>query len=151
MAWITLSETSVITKLSGPEIAAMKAVALQSSQDPPLPPVISQVIKEIRGYVAANPANVLGDGETIPDELEGVAVSRIRFELATRLPVESLLTEDRRKANDNAQTLLRDVARGAFRIVPAATAAADQAAGSSAAQVISTTDRRATRAILDGL
>lgn len=125
MSWITLTEAKVITKLSGPEIAAMKTAALQAAQTNPLPEVISQVVKEIRGYVAGCASNTLGDGETIPDELEGAAISRIRFELATRLPVASLLTEDRRAANANALTLLRDVAACKFAIVAPTTEATE--------------------------
>lgn len=128
----------------------MKTAALQAAQVSPLPPIISQVIKEIRGYVAACERNVLGDGETIPDELEGAVISRIRFELATRLPVASLLNEDRRAANSNALTLLRDVAKCAFLIVQPVTASPDQAGGPSV-QIVSSTTRRATRDKLDGL
>ena len=79
-----------LNELSGPEIAAMKTAALQSAQGNPLTEVITQVVAEIRGYVAACARNVLGDGETIPSELVGAAISRIRFELATRLPAASL-------------------------------------------------------------
>lgn len=118
MSWITVTSDDVITKLSGPEKAAMTSAALQAAQTDPLPEVISQVVKEIRGYVAACERNLpLGDGETIPDELLGAAISRIRFHLATRLPVASLLTEDRRSANTEALTLLRDVAACRFLIV----------------------------------
>ena len=90
--------------------------------------MIEQVILEIRGYVAGCASNELGDGATIPDELKGAAISRIRFELATRLPVASLLTEDRRTANANAISLLKDVARCAFRIVPPETVTDDPVA-----------------------
>lgn len=126
MAWITLTEANVITKLSGPEIAAMKTAATQSGQANPLPEVIAQVVREIRGYVAACERNRLGEGTTIPNELEGAAITRIRYELATRLPVASLLTEDRRRANESAIQLLRDVARCAFLIVPPEEEAEDQ-------------------------
>lgn len=117
MSWITLTETDVITKLSGPEIAAMKTAALQSGQANPLPPIIEQIVTELRGYLGACENNVLGLAGTIPDELEGAAISRIRFELATRLPVKSLLTDDRREANRAALTLLRDVAACKFAVV----------------------------------
>lgn len=121
MAWITITEDDVITKLSGPEKAAMNSAALQALQTAPLPEIIEQVTKEIRGYVAACARNTLGDGLTIPDELLGTAVNRIRYEFATRLPVSSLLTEDSRRANEAAITLLRDVAACSFAIVsPAA-------------------------------
>lgn len=126
MAWIVITEADVITKLSGPEKAAMNSAALQPLQIPPLPEVIEQVVKEIRGYVAACARNTLGDGLTIPDELLGTAITRIRFELATRLPVPSLLTEDRRRANEAAITLLRDVAACDFAIVSPETPSAEE-------------------------
>jgi hypothetical protein len=150
MSWVTISESDVITKLSGPELAAMKTAALQAAQTNPLLEVITQVIREIRGYVAACSKNALGDGATVPDELLGVAISRIRFELATRLPVASLLTDDRRTANENALTLLRSVARCEFAIVPPATPAADQPGGTPV-KVAKSTTLRTGRSALNGL
>lgn len=150
MSWITLTESDVITKLSGPEIAAMKTAALQAAQSNPLPEVIAQVVLEVRGYVAACQRNTLGDGATIPNELLGAAISRIRFELATRLPVASLLTEDRRTANANALSLLRDAAACKFLIVQPATPADDQAGG-PAVEIVTKTTRRATRNTMRGL
>ena len=141
--WIPLTETDVITKLSGPETAAMKLAALSSGQANPLPEVISQVVKEIRGYVAACSRNTLGEGATIPDELLGAAISRIRFDLATRLPVASLLTEDRRTANANALTQLRDVAACHFALVSPVTETTDVIASPSPRW--SGRDRRYTR------
>lgn len=152
MAWTTITEDFVLTKLSGPELAALKSSALQAGQANPLPEIITQVVREVRGYVGGCSSNVLGEGETIPDELLGAAVSRIRFEFATRLPVKSLLTDDRRTANTDAIQLLRDVMRCDFQIVPPATAAApEEQAGGGSAQVVTTTTRRATRAQLDAL
>lgn len=114
MPWITLAEADVLTKLAAPELAAMKTAALGAGQANPLPEVITQVVREVRGYVAACDRNRLGEGATIPDELLGAAISRIRFELATRLPVASLLTDARREANRDALTLLSRVAACTF-------------------------------------
>lgn len=150
MSWITLTEDDVITKLSGPETAALKTAALQAAQGDPLPEVIEQVVKEIRGYVAACERNTLGAGETIPDELKGAAISRIRFELATRLPVASLLTEDRRTANANAISLLKDVARCGFLLVQPETPAEDQAGGPGIT-VVTKTCRKFSRDDMRGL
>lgn len=150
MSYIVITEADVITKLSGPEIAAMKTAALQAAQSSPLPGIITQVVAEIRGYVAACERNVLGEGETVPSELLGAAINRIRFELATRLPVASLLTEDRRSANENAITLLRDVAKCAFAVVGPETPAAEQAGG-PAVELITPNTRRADRTRLNGL
>ena len=148
--WQEITEADVITKLSGPEIAAMKTAALQAAQANPLPGIISQVVGEIRGYVAGCERNKLGDGETIPSELLGAAISRIRFELATRLPVSSLLTEDRRSANSNAISMLKDVSACRFLIIQPVTAATQQAGG-PAVQIATSTTRRADRAKLSGL
>lgn len=150
MSWITITEADVVTKLSGPELAAMQSAALKAAQVPPLPPIITEITNEIRGYVAGCAKNTLGSGATIPEELLGTAISRIRFELATRLPVTSLLTEDRRTANANAIALLRDVARCAFAIINPETPAADQASGTST-QLVSSTTRRASSSKLKGL
>lgn len=125
MSWITLTESDVITKLSGPELAAMKTAALQAAQADPLPEVIEQVVLEVRGRVAACAANTLGPAGTIPDELKGAAINRIRYELATRLPVATLLSDTRRAANDQAIALLRDVAACDFAIVAPETPADD--------------------------
>lgn len=150
MSWIEVTEAKVIAKLSGPEIAAMKTAALQAAQANPLTEVINQVVLEVRGYVAACGNNILGDGSTIPDELLGATVSRIRFELATRLPVASLLTEDRRAANRDALTLLRDVAACKFSIVQPVTADEDQAS-SAPAPSITERCRKFTRTDSDGI
>lgn len=115
--WITLTENLVLSKLSSPELAAMKTAATAAGQDNPLLEVIAQVTREVRGYIAACPDNILGGGDTIPDELLGAAINRIRYELATRLPVKALITDARDKANDQALALLRDTAACRFRIV----------------------------------
>lgn len=151
MSWITLTEAHVVAKLSGPEIAAMKTAALQAAQANPLTEIIAQVVGEIRGYVGACANNTLGDGETIPSELTGAAVSRVRYELATRLPVPSLLTEARIAANAAAITQLRDTAACRFAIVAPATEAEDQPAGGAQAEVVRCTTRTATRRNLAGL
>lgn len=137
MSWVTIAESDIITKLSGPEISAMKSAALAAGQANPLPEIITQVVAEIRGYVAGCSSNTLGEGATIPSELLGTAIARIRYELATRLPVETLLTEPRKTANEDALTRLRDVAACRFAIVPPATAAPaeDQAGGTSTPRV----------------
>lgn len=129
----------------------MTSAARAAGQAVRLPEIISQIVKEVRGYVGGCAANTLGDGDTIPDELLGAAISRIRFDLATALPVSSLLTEDRRTANTNAIRLLENVASCDFKIIPPATAAADQPAGGNSVVVVTKTPRRARRDQLGGL
>lgn len=151
MSWITLTEAGVQTKLAGAELAALKTAALASGQTNPLPEVITQVTREVRGYVAACSRNTLGTEGTIPDELELAALNRIRYELATRLPVASLLTDARKDANRAATEQLKEVAACRFLIVPPATAATEQAATGAAVQVATSSTRKAGRSQLSGL
>lgn len=148
--WIEITEALVLTKLTSPELAAMSTAARGQGQAVRLPEVITQIVNEVRGYVGSCAQNTLGDGATIPDELLGAAISRIRFELATALPVASLLTSARETANSSAVTLLRDVAACRFSVIQPATAATDQAGGPNV-ETITTTERRYGRTNLAGL
>ena len=126
--WISITEEHVLTRLAAPELAALKTAATAPGQPSPLPDIISYVTREVRAYVAAQPGNKLGPELTIPDELQIAALNRIRYELATRLPVASLLTDPRKESNTAAIAQLRDVAACKFRIVqPPDANEADQA------------------------
>lgn len=116
MSWIEITTDDVQRKLAGAELTALKTKALSAGQEDPLPDIISDVVGEIRGYVAACASNRLGSGATIPEKLKSAALAMIRFRLATRLPVASLLTDDRRKENSDALSLMRDVAGCRFAI-----------------------------------
>lgn len=122
MSWITLTEAHVLTKLSAPELAALKSAATGAGQADPLPEIVAQVVREVRGHVAGCDKNTLGPAGTIPDELQGAALNRVRYELATRLPVASLLTDARKESNRDALTLLQRVASCQFAIVQPETA-----------------------------
>lgn len=150
MAWITLAEADIVTKLSGPETTALKTAALKLEQTDPLAEILTQITREIRGYVSACTDNTLGEGPTIPDELLSAAISRVRFELATRLPAPSLLDENRKEANRQAIALLQQVAACKFRLVQPESASTE-VVGGTGAEVITETTRVATRSKLSGL
>lgn len=114
MAWITLTEADVLRTLAGPELQALKTAALAAGQDSPLPGVILDAANEVRGYIAANRANRLGPAGTISDKLRSAALAMVRYRLADRLPVKSLLTQTRIDENNDAIKLLRDVAAARF-------------------------------------
>lgn len=151
MDWITPTEAGILTKLSAPELTALKTAAVAPGQDNPLVESIKFVVNEISGYVAACDRNTLGPVGTIPPELELAALNRIRYELATRLPVASLLTEGRVESNRNALSLFKEVAACRFRILPPTDAAPEQVATNSAVQVATSTRRVADRHSLRGL
>jgi len=148
--WIELTEADVLRKLAAPELEAARTAVLDAGQADPLAEVIEEIVREVRGRVAACARNVLGEGSTIPDECQAAALARIRFELATRLPGGVLLDEDRRTANANAIAFLRDVASCDVAIVQPDTASEDQA-GKSSIKFVGASKRRATRSQLKGL
>jgi hypothetical protein len=126
MPWTTLNSDDLLRGLTGAERSALQTAALGSGQADPLPGIIADVVAEARGYIAANKANVLGEGNTVPEKLRAALIARVRFEAFTRLPVgRSLLTEDRVKANEAAVALLRDVAAGRYAIEEPAVASAE--------------------------
>ncbi len=150
MAWIPLTADDVLRSLTSAERSSVRTVATAEGQADPLLEVLEDVVREVRGYVAAYSGNTLGDGATIPDELKNAALSRARFEALTRLPVgRSLLTEDRVKSNEQAIALLRDVAVGRFRIVVPVTPTTEEIA--SAKPRVTPRERTFTRAHQDGL
>lgn len=114
MAWISIEEDDVKTRLAGTELSSYQTVALASGQSDPLPGIITQVVSEIRGYIAACASNALGDGETIPEKLLGTALAVIRYRLTTRLPIE--VTEQRELEYKEAIRLLERVSECMFAI-----------------------------------
>lgn len=116
MSWITLTEAKVKTALSGPEYVAYTTKALAEGQDSPLPDIITQVAKIVRGYVAACTKNTLGAGLTIPEELEGAALDLIAWRLITRLPLSGVLLERIEKKKEDAEDLLKLVGTCKFAV-----------------------------------
>ena len=150
MSWNTLTEAKFLQHCTGAEVTAIKSAALASAQTEPLTATLAKVVQEVRGYVAANRQNALGEGVTIPDELEAAACAIVRYRALNRLPVKSLLTETRQGEYKDALSLLRDVAAGKFAIEQPETAS-DQVIGGPSVEVVTETTRRATREKLSGL
>jgi hypothetical protein len=120
--WITLTEADVLTRITAPELAAIKTAATAPGQENLLTETIASIVREVRGHVAACERNTLGPEGTIPDELGLAALNRIRYEIATRLPIASLLTEQRVKSNEGSVRLLEKTAACQFLIVQPAEA-----------------------------
>lgn len=151
MSWITLSTDDVKRSVTGAELTALQTAALSAGQSDPFTAILSDVIKEARGYVAACAENTLGDGLTIPEELKGAVLARVRFEAFTRLPLgRSLLTDDRVKANDNATRLFERCAACTFKLEQPATVSAEVTGGGSVA-IAASSPRRAKPAQMAGL
>lgn len=148
--WTTLTEAKFLQHCTGAETTAIKSAALASAQTEPLTDTLAKVVQEVRGYVAAHGQNTLGEGITIPSELETAACAIARFRALNRLPVKTLLTETRQQEYRDALTLLRDVAAGKFAIEQPTTPS-DQVISGPGIEVVTDTPRKATRDKLSGL
>ncbi len=140
MAWIVLTTSNVLRSVTGPERDALAEAATDFEQGDPLVEILADIVREVRGYVAANAQNNVDvDLTKIPEELKGAALSRFRFEAFTRLPIgRELLTQDRVTANENAISLLKDVARGAFAIEQPLTPSSQVIPGGGGVRVVRT-------------
>lgn len=145
MAWISIDESDVQSRLAGAELAAFKTRALAAGQTNPLPEIITQTIDEVRGYVAVR--NSLEEGEKIPSKLKSATLALIVFRLITRLPLQ--VSQDRRDENDRAQDLLKEVAAGRFRVEEPETTSSESIA--SQRPSITEPERNFTRDDQDGI
>jgi hypothetical protein len=123
--WIALTDSTLKQRLSGPEYNTITTAALNAGQVAAslITDAIARTVAEVRGYVAASKANVLGEAGTIPDELEDTALVILVCKIITRLP--GLKTTLARFSDelDHAVKRLSAVASDNFAIVQPLTAA----------------------------
>lgn len=101
--WIPLTEDHLKEALSGPEVEAFRTAALAEGQADPVPGMIAAVTRTVRAKAAACAKNVLGAGQTIPDELLTAAKAILAWEVLTRLPGnDPSLYEMREKRKNDA-------------------------------------------------
>lgn len=87
---------------------------------------LAKAIGTVVGYVKAkNPVGVAG---TIPDELLDATKALTAYYFVSQVASDKLVTKPRQDNRDAAIALLRDVARGQFKIDPPDTYAPKQAA-----------------------
>jgi len=150
MAWILITIDRVKAQLAGAELDALQTSALADGQSDPLPEIIGHVVQMVRGYVAAHPENVLGAGDTIPDELAGAALALIRRSAASRLPGSPFDSEIRAAEARAAERLFERVADGRYQIAQPANADPVEKSGGGAT-VVTSRPNIATREHTDGL
>jgi hypothetical protein len=151
MAWIVISPAKIQNRLTKQELTVFTTAAAADTQTPEqiLADAISAVTSEVRGYVGCKV--ILGPEGTIPDELENASLALLRRNLATRLPKMAPLFDETRKTElEQAIALLRDTAKGNFKVVPPVVEAVSQPSG-SAVQVVSSRPRLTDRNQLAGL
>lgn len=114
MAWITLTEADALTVLNAKILEAARARVLAATQVDPLPPVIVQVVDQVRGSVGASGRYALGEGSTLPAKLKATALDILAVRLLGRLDQE--IGEAKMTLYKSAEATLRAVAEGRFDI-----------------------------------
>jgi len=117
MSWRAITESDLLTRMSGPELEAFREAALGDTQGDPVSSVITQITNTVRGYIAACDRNTIGAAGAIPETLLGTALDLILIEIQTRAAGILIDPEEiRRQKMDRAERLLRDVAACRFAI-----------------------------------
>jgi len=152
--WITLTAEDLRDYLSSEELDALATEALGENQENPLPAILADVAKLVRGSVAAHSANVTDPASgTIPPELKGAAAALALEAAYSRLPGLALSTDRVRLANA-ARSLLTHVAEGKVEVTSGVTSSSSGEPGVvSAAKVVLVASRKnpITGASLRGL
>lgn len=68
MSWIAPTEADILTRVSGAELEAFRAVALGEGQSDPVAAQTATVVDFMRGYLRRCSQHVMGDDGTIPAE-----------------------------------------------------------------------------------
>ena len=148
MSWQTINADSLKEKLTGPEVSALQTAALSAGQDNPIPNIITRVVDEVRGNIAAGGFS-LETGTTVPSKLVDAALTMIAWRSALRLNVKLILSSDRSDEYKNALKLLERVADGRFAIEEPVTASTEVLGSPSPS--FADKDRNYTRTSEDGI
>jgi len=150
MAWITLTDEHLKTRLSGAELTAFSSAALAEGQSDPTDDILGDVTNEVRGFVAGNRNNTLGAAGTIPDKLRSAALDIATLKICQR--AAGIVIDPgghRAEAAKQAYRLLAQVADGKFAVEEPETAT-DEVIGAPSPSIAGR-DREHKRSDQDGL
>lgn len=144
MAWITLTETDVLSSL--PESERDLYVNFEDGDEDTLAEILEDTVAMVRSKVKACDENIPDPDETtIPKECRQAALAIVRFELMARIDAEDAGESLRVKAYDKAIRFLDSVAACGASISPGASTT------KTSVQVISSQTRITGRDKLSGL
>lgn len=107
MAWKEIKTDDVLSEFTNAELALIRNI--QGGDN--LAAILARVIGKVRGAIKAG-GNQLDftTTQTIPDQLADETIAIARWKLLASSPgLKSLKTEERKKANDDAETLLKEI------------------------------------------
>jgi len=147
MGWRTADEADLAATLSQAEIDAFRASGAADGTDP-VARLLARTAAFVRGFAARNGNVAEGPPGTLPESLISPAMDYAAADVLKRVGVP--LSEDRRKAREDALKLFRDVAAGAY--TPESDGAEESApTGGPAIEVVAEVRPRVTAAKLEGL
>jgi phage gp36-like protein len=140
--WLKPTVADIETRLVSAELSAVRALAQKADKPDPLPSIILNTVREMRGYIGACERNKLGPADTVPEQLLGTALAIIRFRLLNYIPTDVLETDPRRREYDTAIALLRSVAACDFSVEQPEEAGPEKMPTGSGAQLVHRTRLR---------
>lgn len=115
MPWIEITFDTLKGYLVAEQLAAMESAALGEGQDSPFDEVAPGVISRIRAEIATCAKNILDEDENkIPQSLKTEAAALIIEAMQPRILIA--LTEDQRRAADNARSYLKRISLCEVRV-----------------------------------
>lgn len=151
MAWRTVTEQDLLQKFSSDELEALRSAGLASGQADPIAGHIEQLVNFVQGFIAANPANTVGEAGTLPERLILPAIDYLVVEVSSRVAGLLIdLNNTRVQARKDALALFDRVANNRYAVEQPATAGVENDAGVAVEQANSTTNH-ASRDSLAGL
>jgi hypothetical protein len=151
-AWIVIAATDLNDYLVGAQVNALRTAALAAGQADPFNAVMPAVAARVRAEVQGCKTNqISATANSVPPDLKRETVLLILEAMQTRLP-SLKLTEDQRSQIDRAYDYLKRIARCEVPISqPDDPLSPSNVQKGGDAELVTKTDRVATRAKLDGL
>lgn len=150
MAWIELTAARLAAKTA--ELPTIKGLMVPSGQtaESIIAEELASTVKRVRGYCPESTR--LGDGQTIPDELEDSALALVREKVFTRIDaLKGLFSLQRQKEAEEAIKELVRWSEKKLRVVPPEAPAEEQASSGSAATLVGVKRPTTARRQTDGL
>lgn len=150
-AWTAITAADIEARIPANALAALRERYNLDGTDP-LAAQIADVVARVRGAVAScSSYQVDADAATVPPELRDDAAWLVCAGIMLRVPDVMPMTEDHRARVTLAEKRLEKVASCDLAISTPSTAVDSATQSTGGVQLVSHTDRRNTRARLNGL
>jgi len=145
MAWRAPTTDDLKLSVSETELDAYSSAATQSSET--AEGLVKRGADMVRGYLRSNGSVKLGPAGTVPDSLIAPLMDYLCVDVIKRVPVG--VSDDRRRARDQAISLFKDAQAGRFSVENYG--AEDDASQAGASELASSAENRLTPEELSGL